>query len=64
MVLLVEISIYANCKLFVKHSEHRVAMKEVSAEPEAGIEPATYALRVRCSTTEPLGRDSSRYRLV
>ena len=33
-------------------------------EPEAGIEPATYALRVRCSTTEPLGRDSSRYRLV
>ena len=39
-------------------------MKEVTAEPEAGIEPATYALRVRCSTTEPLGRDSSRYRLV
>ena len=33
-------------------------------EPEAGIEPATYALRVRCSTTEPLGRDSSRYRLT
>jgi hypothetical protein len=25
-------------------------------EPEAGIELTTYALRVRCSTTEPLGR--------
>ena len=28
------------------------------------IEPATYALRVRCSTTEPLGRDAQRYRLL
>ena len=35
-----------------------------NAEPEAGIEPATYALRVRCSTTEPLGRDFLRYRLL
>ena len=26
-------------------------------EPEAGIGPATYALRVRCSTTELPGRD-------
>ncbi len=25
-------------------------------EPEAGIGPATYALRVRCSTTELPGR--------
>ena len=33
-------------------------------EPEAGIEPATYALRVRCSTTEPLGRGFSPYRFV
>ena len=30
-------------------------------EPEAGIEPATYALRVRCSTTEPLGREFRGY---
>ncbi len=27
-------------------------------EPEAGIGPATYALRVRCSTTELPGRDA------
>ena len=29
------------------------------AEPEAGIGPATYALRVRCSTTELPGREFS-----
>ncbi len=28
-------------------------------EPEAGIGPATYALRVRCSTTELPGRDAN-----
>ncbi len=31
-------------------------------EPEAGIGPATYALRVRCSTTELPGRDALLYR--
>ena len=28
-------------------------------EPEAGIGPATYTLRVRCSTTELPGADST-----
>ena len=32
-------------------------------EPEAGIEPATYALRVRCSTTELPGRMFDRSQL-
>ena len=31
-------------------------------EPEAGIGPATYALRVRCSTTELPGRELINYR--
>ena len=31
-------------------------MSQIKVEPEAGIGPATYALRVRCSTTELPGR--------
>ena len=35
-----------------------ISSAEVIVEPEAGIGPATYALRVRCSTTELPGRDA------
>ena len=54
-------SVFPNCSRNVP----RECSKQVETlrllEPEAGIEPATYALRVRCSTTEPLGHDLSRY---
>ncbi len=34
----------------------------LSMEPEAGFEPATYALRVRCSTPELPRREKGCYR--
>ena len=37
-------------------------MTPYPVEPEAGIGPATYALRVRCSTTELPGRELINYR--
>ena len=39
-----------NCRSNELHETHYLV------EPEAGIGPATYALRVRCSTTELPGR--------